>query len=82
MSLTKKRACFYISPENKQFFYGMAINEKERDILLAEPVIHSDVKQILSNAKKVIEGYPLQKIIKNKKDISLIEKILVSIDRI
>ena len=78
----KKRASFYLVPEKKQFFFGMAVNEQEKQILLDEDRVAEEIKQTLAAAEKVMEGYPLQKIIRSKKAVAQLRIVLTLLDRI
>ena len=60
----------------------MAVNEQEKQILLDEDRVAEEIKQTLAAAEKVMEGYPLQKIIRSKKAVAQLRIVLTLLDRI
>ena len=78
----KRRASFYLVPERKQVFFGMAVNEKEKQILLDEDRVDQETKQALASAEKVMEGYPIQKVVRSKKAATQLRIVLAVLDRI
>ncbi|OGG06384.1 MAG: hypothetical protein A3F83_12470 [Candidatus Glassbacteria bacterium RIFCSPLOWO2_12_FULL_58_11] len=77
----KKRAVFYITPQQGQFQVGLAINEEDKEAILNSSICEQ-VKKELSSSKKYIEGYPIRQDIKKEEDIELIIQILKLIDRL
>ena len=71
----KKKVLFYLTPNAGQFSYGMALRESERDLILGSN-ISDELKVVLADEKKVMEGYPLRLEVQNNQQLTDINTVI------
>lgn len=76
----KKKVLFYLTPGAGQFYFGMAVRENERDLILDSDV-SAVTRSVLANEKKILEGYPLRIEVKNRDQLTDIKKAIRILDK-
>jgi hypothetical protein len=67
----KGKTLFYLVPLEKSFRVGLAVREKEKEILLNSK-LPSQLKEELTLAKKSPEGYPLRLLVRRKSEMTVV----------
>jgi hypothetical protein len=71
----KGKALFYLIPEDGSFRMGLAVREKEKEVLLNSK-LPAKAKEDLANAKRYPEGYPLKLQVKRESDMKAVRLVL------
>jgi hypothetical protein len=67
----KGKVLFYLVPLEKSFRVGLAVREKEKEILL-NSTLPSQTREDLALAKKSPEGYPLRLLVRRKSEMKVV----------
>jgi hypothetical protein len=64
----KKKALFWLAPQEGSFRLGFAVRDKEREVLLKSK-LPAKAKEELATAKRYPEGYPLRLLVNKQSDM-------------
>ena len=71
----KKKALFWLTPQEGSFRLGFAVRDKEKEVLLNSK-LPAKAKEELSTAKRYPEGYPLHLQVNKKSDMKAVRLVV------
>jgi len=71
----KGKALFYLTPEDGSFRLGLAVRDKEKEVLLNSK-LPAKAKDELAHAKRYPEGHPLKLQVKKESDMRTVRLVI------
>ena len=71
----KKKALFWLTPQEGSFRLGFAVRDNEKEILLNSK-LPAKIKEELATAKRYPEGYPLRMQVKKHSDMRVVRLVV------
>ena len=71
----KKKALFWLAPQEGSFRLGFAIRDREKEVLLKSK-LPAKAKEELATAKRYPEGYPLRLLVNKQSDMKAVRLVV------